>query len=165
MEYGLWKLGKSDFDAVKSVRTAVFVDEMGMDASDVFDFMDGYAAHLLWLDEKGNPIGTVRMYPSENHSIRLDNLCVVPSARGNRTGELMLRMLLDRTTRMGKRDVFAYAPEDYEAYFSKLGFEPVERYTDKAGCTLVKMKIVNDAVPVHSCHCCGGHSHSHEGEA
>ncbi|MCH5279062.1 MAG: GNAT family N-acetyltransferase [Christensenellaceae bacterium] len=164
MEYGLWKLGRSDFDDIKTVRTAVFVDEIGMNASDVFDLMDGYAAHLLWLDEKGNPIGTVRMYPSENHSIRFDNLCVIPSARGRGTGELMLRMLLDRTTRMGKRDIIAYVPENYESYFSKLGFGSNERYTDNEGSTLVKMKIVNDAVPAHSCHCCGEHSHGHGGE-
>lgn len=157
MEYGIWKLGKTDFDGVHAVRKAVFVDEMKIDEDLVFGALDDYSAHLLWLNEKLEPVGTVRMYPAENHSIRLDNLAVIASARGKGTGELMLRMLFDRTQKMGTRDIIAYVPEAYKEYFRKFGFEKIEVYTDSDGGTLTKMLVSNAAVPERTCRCCDHH--------
>lgn len=156
VEFGEWKLGKSDFNGIKCVRDRVFGEEMGLASGEIYDMLDEYSAHLLWLDDERAPIGAVRMYPSENHSIRIDKLCVVPEHRGKHTGELMLRMLIERTERMGKKLLTAYVPEGLRGYFARLGFSEADEVRDAGGSVSYKMTIYNDAAQPH---CCCGHEH------
>lgn len=156
MEFGEWKLGKSDFALISAVRNRVFIEEMGLARDEVYDMLDDYSAHLLWLDDERNPVGAVRMYPSEHHSIRIDKLCVVPEHRGKRTAELMLRMLIERTERMGKKLLTAYVPEGLRDYFARLGFGEAGEVRNAGGAVSYKMTIFNDEAKPH---CCCEHAH------
>lgn len=117
-----WITGNGDLTAVHAIREKVFVDEQRVAPEKVRDLYDAQAVHLLiYVD--GAAVATGRIYHDRSH-FRIGRLCVLKQYRGQRIGDLALRLLLHK--------VFMYANEvhiDAQAYLSdfykKFGFEAV----------------------------------------
>ena len=131
----IWKLGAHDIELAKSIRRAVFIEEMGLPESEVFDARDAYSAHLEVFEEDTlEPIATARMYPD----FARDNCdcCAVPATHigeiavmkqyrdTNQYYDFALRMLLYKAQSLSGQklvaDIFPSELPFYEASVSKV---------------------------------------------
>ena len=80
---------------------------------------------------------------------RLGNIGVVPSLRGRRLGDLVLRLLLFKAQSHAAREVRLVCPAETEGFFARLGFLPVSR-----GAETVEMMISGENIELDSCAAC-----------
>jgi len=121
MYYSQWSLGLESFDAPKSIRQKVFVDELGMPQEEIFDQYDQYAAHLvIWEDDA--VVAAARMYPKEEGDVWVDQIAVLPAYRKKFYGDLCTRLLLNKGEKVAQRDIVFLAPEKSLPYLRTFGF-------------------------------------------
>ncbi len=101
---------------------------------------------LVYMD--GIPAASGQIWWS-NDAYWLGNIGVIPSMRGQRLGDLILRLLLFKAQSHAAREIRLRCPEDTEGFFARLGFRPVSR---DAG--LVEMTVPGDSVSLDSCTAC-----------
>jgi predicted GNAT family N-acyltransferase len=161
MFMAIWKLGAHDIELAKSIRRAVFIEEMGLPESEVFDARDAYSAHLEVFEEDTlEPIATARMYPD----FARDNCdcCAVPATHigeiavmkqyrdTNQYYDFALRMLLYKAQSLSGQklvaDIFPSELPFYEAF----GFKSTDENT-----TAGKIRVAVDKEKVRmqgECH-------------
>ncbi len=115
-----WFHGTSDFDAVRALRTAVFVEEQGMPARLEFDEFDAMAMHVVVYDGK-EPAGTGRLY-YDGSMFRIGRVCVLKEKRGQRLGDMLVRLLLDRALNVNAPSIRIYARPELTEFYGKFGF-------------------------------------------
>ena len=89
IEPAVWSV---DADALKAVRTAVFILEQQIPERDEWDADDEAADHVLARSRDGVPIGTGRLLADG----RIGRMAVVKEWRGEGVGAAMLRHLMER---------------------------------------------------------------------
>lgn len=152
----IWKLGDYDITLAKEVRKAVFIEEMGMEASQVFDNRDSYAAHLeIFEEETLQPIATARMYPDHANSksdccslsvTHIGEIAVMKNYRNtNKYYDLALRMLLYKAEKLSGKQIVADISESELPIYQSFGFEVVDLNANK-----VRVSVDTDKVRWHS---------------
>jgi GNAT superfamily N-acetyltransferase len=110
--------------ALRQVRSAVFIDELGAAEEAEFGHRDAIAQHLLasHLDKNGTPIpvGCVRWQPSG----QLERLAVRPEWRGRRLGAALLAGAVRALQAASRISPWLVANEQQQRYFLRLGFAP-----------------------------------------
>lgn len=140
MIQGKWFAPGQDLSAeVLPVRTEVF----GTAGSAVDP--DGWNT-LVYLDNR--PAASGRISWRED-AFWLDSVGVIPSLRGQRLGDLVLRLLLFKAQSHAAREVRLICPEETEGFFARLGFRALRR----EGGT-VEMSIPGDEISLDSCASC-----------
>ncbi len=81
-----------DRDALRAVRSAVFIDEQSVPKSEEWDGLDPHCEHVLARDEHGNPIGCGRLSPDG----RIGRMAVLATWRGHAVGKALLAYLVNR---------------------------------------------------------------------
>lgn len=119
-----WKIGMMDFEEVRALRKAVFVEELGMPENTVFDWEDGIAAHLIVRLADGTAVGTARIYP-DGMDTRIGFFAVLPKFRRQGYGDVSLRLLLFKAQQLPGPKVLADVPEKYVPYYEWFGFSAV----------------------------------------
>jgi predicted GNAT family N-acyltransferase len=107
-----------DAGAIRSIRDAVFVKEMGIPADLEWDGLDPDCAHLLAYDMAGNPIGTARMQ-ADGH---IGRMAVLPNWRGRGVGSALLLMLIERAAAVGLDEVYLNAQTTAATFYFRHGF-------------------------------------------
>ena len=79
----------------------------------------------------------------------IGDIGVIPSLRGRRLGDLVLRLLLFKAQSHAAREIRLICPSGTEGFFSRLGFRAV-RWDNEA----VEMMIPGDEVSLDSCSNC-----------
>ena len=96
----------------------------------------------------GVPAASGRIWWADG-SFRLGEIGVIPSLRGRRLGDLVLRLLLFKAQSHFAREVRLTCQEDTEGFFARLGFRPVSRMEGS-----VEMMIPGDEIELDSCKNC-----------
>ena len=102
---------------------------------------------LVFMDEE--PAASGRIWWQDG-SFWLGNIGVVPSLRGRRLGDLVLRLLLFKAQSHAAREVRLVCPPDLTGFFARLGL----REDGSAGEGLVEMMIPGDRIDLDTCASC-----------
>ena len=139
MIQGKWFAPGEDLSgAVLPVRHSVFGS--GQDALDAESWNT-----VVYRD--GVPAASGRIWWKDG-AFWLGDLGVLPGFRGQRLGDLVLRLLLFKAQSHAAREVRLRCPETVEGFFSRLGFSEVSRDG------LVEMLLPGDKIELDSCKSC-----------
>lgn len=142
MMTGRWIDGtKEGFMTVLALRKEVFCDELGVPLALERDEFDEISAHVLILDESGEPVATGRLFP-DYEGFHIGRICVKKSRRGEGFGDMVLRMLLSRAANtVPDADIVLSARMDAAGWYEKFGFEKEGEMYDDAGFPHIKMRV------------------------
>ena len=140
MVQGKWFAPGEDLSVVLPVRSSVF--GRGADALDA----------LSWnaiVFQDGVPAGTGRIW-WEDGAYRLGDIGVLESYRGQRLGDLVLRLLLFKAQSHAAKEVRLLCPRNLTGFFARLGLR--EESVSASG--LVEMMIPGDDIDLDTCRRC-----------
>jgi predicted GNAT family N-acyltransferase len=147
-----------DYGAALALRRAVFSDEQGFDPALDHDAYDDLSAHVLLYDQAdgasepaGDPVATGRLFWLEGEFV-IGRVCVRRDRRGEKLGDLVMRMLLYKAMQHNAPSVALGAQKQAVGFYARYGFEPVEEYLDE-GVLHVRMRVRGDRINLEgSCH-------------
>lgn len=116
-----------------SVRQAVFVQELGVDAALEWDLADLTALHAVAINGLGQAIGTARMSRQGPGTVRIGRLAVVRALRGAGFGRQLLQALEQAAGARGDREVTLHAQCSAQGFYERLGYLPRGNVFDEAG--------------------------------
>ena len=118
--------GRSQREAHRAIRRAVFVGEQGLFAGDDADARDADAATLLGLGRlDGGPAGAVRLYPLDGEGLWCgDRLAVLPAARHTMLGAALVRFAVRTAGERGGHRMVAMIQVPNVQFFAALGWSP-----------------------------------------
>ncbi|KAI9028455.1 GCN5-like N-acetyltransferase [Hyaloraphidium curvatum] len=129
----------ADCDAIRSVRTAVFVAETGFTEDEEFDDLDPISRHVLARTSDGVAVGTGRLEPSG----KLGRIAVLRDHRGRGIGTLLVRRMLEISKGMGpteqQQTVYLHALTTAVDFYRGFGFAVEGATFDEAGVPHVRM--------------------------
>ncbi len=139
MVQGKWFAPGSDLSQLLPVREAVFsrsADDTDQISWNVLVFQDDIpaASGRIWW---------------EDGAYRLGEIGVLPSFRGRRLGDLVLRLLLFKAQSHYPREVRLSSPGDVSGFFARLGFRP-----DGNAASPEEMVLPGDRIELDSCKNC-----------
>jgi predicted GNAT family N-acyltransferase len=115
IEPAVWPV---DADALKAVRTEVFIEEQNIPESEEWDADDADADHALARTTAGEPIATGRLTPDG----RIGRMAVVKAWRGQGVGAAILRHLIERAAARGMRRLSLSAQTYAIPFYARAGF-------------------------------------------
>jgi predicted GNAT family N-acyltransferase len=124
-----------DETAIRAIRDAVFVRELGIPADLEWDGLDADCLHMLAYDMDGNPIGTARMQ-ADGH---IGRMAVLPAWRGRGVGGALLLMLIDIAAAHGIAEVFLDAQCAAAGFYHRHGFIAAGEEFAAAGIPHIRM--------------------------
>lgn len=107
-----------DADALKAVRTEVFIDEQQIPEREEWDADDPGADHALARTRDGTPIATGRLTPDG----RIGRMAVVKAWRGQGVGAAILRHLIERAAAHGMRRLSLSSQRHAVPFYAAAGF-------------------------------------------
>ena len=115
----------SEFDFVKSIRTAVFTNEQGASAPEEFDKYDNSSDSVFALLYEGeDAVATARIADTEK-GLKIGRIAVLKSCRGRGYGAVIVRAVTDRAFDMGADVVYVDAQNYAVPFYEKLGFKVI----------------------------------------
>ncbi|WFR63869.1 GNAT family N-acetyltransferase [Paenibacillus amylolyticus] len=112
-------------DACFAIRTAIFVEEQGVPASDEFDAydtLDGEARHiLLYVD--GVPAATSRLRIVDQVA-KLERICVMLNYRKHGLGRVLIDKLEQMAIAEGLEKAKLHAQVQASGFYARLGYAP-----------------------------------------
>lgn len=118
----------SDRETIRSLRRAVFVEELGLPPSCEGDELDPGALQLIARDDSHRAVGVARL--TADH--RISRVAVLPAARGQGVGTALLRQLVDRARSFGWPGVQLDAQVDAVDFYTREGFVAVGELFEQA---------------------------------
>lgn len=116
-----------NLDDVLKIRTEVFINELNLDNSSIYDNYDSFGKNVLVYDN-GKAIGTGRLIFNDGKYI-IDKLCVLKEHRNNSYGELIIRMLVRKAVDMGALKTYSFINKadiatipEIQVILDKIGF-------------------------------------------
>ncbi|MCE5344211.1 MAG: GNAT family N-acetyltransferase [Eubacteriales bacterium] len=131
---GKWFAQGSDISVPLSIRMAVM--GKGRDA------LDDMAQQVLVYRE-GTPVGTARLWWSEGE-FHMGDLCVLPEARGQEYGDLLVRLLLYKAVTHNAGSVTLVCPRTTVPFFTRYGFKEQSGETPFGGDTVAMRLLAGD---------------------
>ncbi len=142
MIQGKWLPQGSDLSRVLPIRQAVF--GRGRDSLD-----DESWNVLVFQDEV--PAASGRLWWRDG-AFRLGDVCVLPGFRGQRLGDLVLRLLLFKAQSHYAREVRLMCDDEVAGFFTRLGFREDPGIPPEGG--LKEMLLPGDEINLDSCASC-----------
>lgn len=115
--------------AIHAVRQRVFVQEQGIAAELERDALDPVSAHVLAVDDGGQPVGTGRLAPDG----RIGRMAVLASHRSQGIGEALLEALVQAGRQLGLAELHLHAQLPARDFYARLGFLPEGEVFEEAG--------------------------------
>jgi predicted GNAT family N-acyltransferase len=134
----------ADEDAIRRVRTEVFVEEQAVPADEEWDGLDADCVHVVAESAPGEVIGTGRLLSSG----KVGRMAVLPAWRGRGVGAAMLRRLLREATRQGLDAVYLHAQVAVVGFYARFSFVTEGDEFEEAG---IPHRLMRLALP-------GGHA-------
>ena len=126
-----------DRDALRRVRSRVFIEEQGVPAALEWDADDENAVHLLAEDSLSDPIGTARLLSTG----QIGRMAVLERWRGRGVGSALLREILSIALADGRPRPFLNAQTSALPFYRRAGFLPVGPEFLEAGIPHQKMNL------------------------
>lgn len=133
--------------AARAVRTAVFVEEQGIPASEEWDADDASAVHAIVTNLSGLPLGTGRLILSGEapedgpEHARIGRMAVLRSSRGVGLARLILSALIAEARLLGKTQLSLHAQVSAMPLYASAGFEPQGAVFDEVGIPHQRMTL------------------------
>lgn len=108
-----------DIEALRAVRTTVFIVEQKVSEQEEWDGIDPDCEHVLAFDLHGRPIGTGRLLP-DGH---IGRMAVLKEFRGHGVGAAMLKRLIERARERGMDTCALNSQTHALGFYSRFGFE------------------------------------------
>ena len=134
----------ADRAALLQLRTAVFVEELGLPGLLESDELDADAWHLLARDDDGRAIGTARLDARR----QISRLAVLPEWRGQSAGLALLRQLIDRARRLAWTEVRLDSPLHDTGFFARAGFRNDGELYGDGGLLVQPMRLTPKTISV-----------------
>lgn len=110
-----------DLTDAYQIRKTVFVDEKGMLENRIFDSLDEVSVHAVVYNEKDSPVASGRI-ALDGDEYRIEKVAVLEEARGQKFGDFLVRMLIDKGYLAGAMTVTTRALPNTIEFFEKIGF-------------------------------------------
>ena len=136
--WSLRKIQASDIDFLlaQQIRTAVFVQEQGVDSLDEYDAFDELSQHyLVFVDNKAVATARWRFTPN---GIKLERFAVLTTHRGEGIGQFLVKQMIKEVQKYSK-PIYLHAQIQVVDFYQKLGFEKVGVLFEEAGIQHFKM--------------------------
>ena len=136
--WSLRKIQASDveFLLAQQIRTAVFVQEQGVDASDEYDAFEEVSQHyLVIVDSKAVATARWRFTPD---GIKLERFAVLKTHRGEGIGKYLVEQVIEEVLKHAK-PIYLHAQIQVVDFYQKLGFEKEGVLFEEAGIQHFKM--------------------------
>lgn len=146
--------GTEDISEPFAIRKEVFVEEQAISEEEEFDEFDAQALHLIvYVDEQ--PAATGRIW-HDGKAFLIGRVAVLKRFRGQKIGDLALRLLLYKSFTSGAEVVQISAQTYIVPLYQKFGFKEYGEEYMEAGIPHVAMKVGKDEV-VYPSACRGQH--------
>ncbi len=143
--------GTLDISEALAIRREVFVQEQNIPEGLEFDNADASALHLIiYCDEQ--PAATGRIL-HDGESFLIGRLAVLKHFRGQKLGDLALRLLLYKTFGLGAQSIKISAQKYLLQFYKKFGFKQVGDEYIEVGRPHVAMIVTKEDV-VYPSDCC-----------
>lgn len=109
---------KQDEDALRRVRTAVFVEEQSVPDEEEWDGLDPECMHAVAEAPSEGVVATGRLHPSG----KIGRMAVLPPWRGHGVGGAILRCLLRAASEQGLESVYLHAQVPVLGFYARFGF-------------------------------------------
>lgn len=149
---GEFMMGTAGRDATAYLRTRVFTGELNFDPGVEQDVYDHFGHHLIVKDGQ-EMIGSGRLI-YKDHDYLIGRIAVEPEARGQKIGDLIVRMLCDRAFNIGAETVTVHALVDVVPFYEKIGFKKTSDVFQEGNLDHVSLTI-NEKQLAHDCGSCG----------
>ena len=126
-----------DSDALRAVRTVVFVQEQCVPPEIEHDALDPACFHVLAEDAGGHAIGTGRLTPER----RIGRMAVLRDWRGRGVGAALLHGLLREARARGWNEVALHAQVDAIPFYRRHGFVACGERFEEAGIAHQSMRL------------------------
>ena len=137
----MWSLRKIqasdvDFLLAQQIRTAVFVQEQGVDSSDEYDAFEEDSQHyLVIVDSKAVATARWRFTPN---GIKLERFAVLKDHRGEGIGKYLVEQVIEEVKKHSK-PIYLHAQIQVIDFYQKFGFEKEGALFEEAGIQHFKM--------------------------
>lgn len=123
------------------IRTAVFVNEQGVDPADEWETADAWARHaVVWAD--GLPVATGRLLSMGPGEVaKLGRMAVLPGWRGRGLGRAVLQALLAEAQVLGFEQCLLHAQLGAMGFYKAAGFVPEGDVFSEAGIVHQRMRL------------------------
>jgi predicted GNAT family N-acyltransferase len=128
---------QADYDDLRTVRAAVFVEEQDIPVEIEFDAIDAQCRHVLARDAEHRPIGTGRL----TADFKIGRMAVLPHWRGQGVGKALLQNLIETARRSGATEVTVNAPLETLDFYQKSGFTAYGQISEVAGIRHQSMRL------------------------
>ena len=143
--------GNQDTSEPFAIRREVFEKEQSCPETEDFDGFDAAALHLMiYVDEM--PAGTGRIW-HDGKCFRIGRLAVLPQYRGQKIGDLALRLLIYKAFSSGAEELAVSAQTYLRKFYEKFGFVAEGEEYMETGRPHIAMRVKKDEVKYPSaCH-------------
>ncbi len=107
-----------DHQALKEIRSEVFIREQSVPKALEWDGLDDNALHLIATSETGEPIGTARLL-NDGH---IGRVAVLKAWRGHGVGAALMQEIIKQGELLGYRELELAAQIQALPFYEKLGF-------------------------------------------
>ena len=140
-------LTDEDWEAVRRIRQAVFVEEQGCPPEEEWDEHDepsrrGHRTHHLLCTLYGLPVGCAR-WRRVGAEAKLERFAVLPPARGKGGGAALVAAALDAARAAGLRRFMLHAQTTAVGLYERFGFSVASEPFTEAGIEHVKMTLTD----------------------
>ena len=127
-----------DYDAIRGVRFAVFVDEQQIPRELEMDDRDSACVHWLALDAAGSAIGTVRL--DLDAGGKVGRLAVLARERGSGIGRALMERVHEHARTQRLTRVWCHAQSSAAPFYTLLGYRVTSEPFEEAGIEHVRME-------------------------
>ena len=133
---GSWSALRQD---ATGLRTAVFVQEQGIDPALELDDLDAAAIHAVLYNRMGMPIATGRLVQSAPGISRIGRMAVHSALRGTGWGRQLLDTLVQAAQERGDSQVQLHAQCSAQSFYAAAGFAVRGAVFEEAGIAHITM--------------------------
>ena len=153
---GKWIDGKDNLKDAFKVRFEVFVNEQKVNSDIEIDEFDKTSKHFVFYDGK-TPVGTGRVVKN-NDQYSIGRICVLKEYRGQKIGDLIVRMLIEKTFELGATNITIQAQTYVEKFYENFGFISFGYVFDEADIDNISMKLTEEEYrnSISGCNGCNG---------
>lgn len=126
-----------DYETIRRIRFAVFVDEQRVPENIEMDDRDAYCVHVLAF-QRGEAVGTGRIDPEQGGKI--GRVAVLAPNRGRGAGAALMQRLHEIAQDRGLRRVWCHAQVTAAPFYASLGYSVTSEPFDEAGIEHVEME-------------------------
>lgn len=128
-----------EFEAIKVIRSRVFIEEQGISPDLEIDEFDGAALHAVAYFS-GNIVGTGRLIIDNDTEARIGRMAVESSLRGHGIGSAILGFLENEALKLGIKTVILHAQNYVKEFYVNSGYHEHGDAFMEAGILHIEMR-------------------------